>query len=58
MNRDIGEKLWEAFVALGVVDPEGRHKLVSRSEELEQRRDAKEEGRKEGDCQSGSMIIR
>lgn len=40
LNRYVGDKLMEAIIALGVVDAEGRNKLVSRIEDLEQEREA------------------
>lgn len=35
MENDVRGKLWSAIVALGVVDAEGRSKLVSMIENLE-----------------------
>lgn len=46
MNHDVGDKLWAAIVALGVVDEEGQNKLVSRIEDLELGREIEREGRK------------
>ncbi|XP_058751484.1 uncharacterized protein LOC131624544 [Vicia villosa] len=47
LNRGVGYKLWEAIVELGVVDEEGRSKLISRIESLEQKREVEGEERKE-----------
>lgn len=43
----MGEKLWVAIIAMGVVDVEGRNKLVSRIVELEQGKVIEKEGEKE-----------
>lgn len=40
LKRDVGDRLWEAIVALGVVDTEGRNSLL-------QGRDLKKGGRLE-----------
>lgn len=40
----MGDKLWAAIVALGVVDMEGQNKLVSRIGDLEFDKEIEEEG--------------
>lgn len=47
LNRDVGDKLLAAIIALGVVDAEGRNKILSRIVDLERERSTEEEGRKE-----------